>query len=158
MFTFSYRFNFNNDGFVTKEDIRILLSYVPFQDEEESTDKFETHSAHSSRSKNSDGLYKFKGTSFKQRRSDQEELNRFLDSVFDGKTQLNFEQYMQVNQEVSSEMFCSIMRVLHDNLPCTKNYFIQKKRYKNLLKRNSREGSTSPAVRKIASPKFVKGL
>jgi hypothetical protein len=57
-------------------------------------------------------------------------------------------------------MFCSIMRVLHDNLPCTKNYFIQKRRYRNLMNsvNPTRRRSSSPSVKEIASPKFVKGL
>jgi len=67
---------------------------------------------------------------------------------------------MQINQDVSSEMFCSLMRVLHDHLPCTKNFFIQKHRYRNLLNTANpdRNRSTSPSVKEIASPKILKGL
>ena len=73
---------------------------------------------------------------------------------------INFKEYQQINQDISSEMFCSIMRVLHDNLPCTKNYYIQKRRYRDLMNSVNpmRRRSSSPSVKEIASPKFVKGL
>jgi hypothetical protein len=54
------RFNFNNDGYVTKEDIRIMLSYVPFHvhdgDDGQNND-FETKSSGSRHSRGSEGLY-----------------------------------------------------------------------------------------------------
>lgn len=112
---------------MTKEDIRILLSYVPFHTEEETKDslKFETHSSNSRTSGHSEGLYRFRAeNTFNKRLQDQGEINSFLDQVFAEKISLTFKEYIAINQEVSSEMFFSMMRVLHDHLPCTKNFYI----------------------------------
>ena len=58
---------------------------------------------------------------------------------------------------VSSEMFFSIMRVLHDTLPCTKNFGRKRKNYR--LKVEEQSPIPLPnAVKAIASPKMVKGL
>jgi len=68
------RYNFNNDGLVTKEDIRILLSYVPMQSPEDEEDKngdmSDTRSAKSSKSKGSEGLYNSRKQTFLQRQED----------------------------------------------------------------------------------------
>jgi len=29
--TLVYRYDFNGDGFISKEDVRIVLSYIPFK-------------------------------------------------------------------------------------------------------------------------------
>jgi hypothetical protein len=47
--------------------------------------------------------------------------------VFGDKKRINYEDYVQINQEVTSEMFLSIIALLQTNLPCSTNYY----RYKN---------------------------
>jgi hypothetical protein len=60
---------------------------------------------------------------------DQEEINRLIDKVFEGKCKklINFEEYQAFNMNVSSEMFVSIMSLLHERLPCAPNCFRLKK-------------------------------
>lgn len=54
--------------------------------------------------------YEGKAVDFKDRTWDQEEISRFLNTVFVGtKQQLNYEEYSKINHKVSSEMFFSLM-------------------------------------------------
>lgn len=72
---------------------------------------------------------------------------------------MNAQQYDNVNKNVSSEMFYSLMSVLHEKLPCAKNFYrlrnnFRKKdpKYQQAVKENA-----SP-IRIIASPKLIRGL
>ena len=38
--------------------------------------------------------------------------------------------YVQINQNQTSEMFTSLMRVLHEKLPCSRNFFKMKQKYR----------------------------
>lgn len=83
------RYNFNNDGFVSKEDIRIMLSYVPFQPEIDDPEA----DARSHGSKGSEGLYNSRQLSFERRQADQEEINKFIDQIFASKNFITFKEY-----------------------------------------------------------------
>jgi len=60
-----------------------------------------------------------------------------------------------VNKNVSSEMFYSLMAVLHEGLPCATNYFRLKKKFREM--RSMTHKASSP-IRTIASPKMIRGL
>ena len=56
-------------------------------------------------------------------------------------------------------MFTSIMRVLHELLPCSRNFFSMKRQYyraKQLTHDNNEEIQTK--VKEIARPRMVRGL
>lgn len=56
----------------------------------------------------------------------------FESTAQSGKTngQITFDEYLNFNKKVSSEMFYSIMAVLHERLPCAPNFFRLKKIYR----------------------------
>ena len=59
-----------------------------------------------------------------QARSDQQrQITEFIDKVFAGRDYLTYQDYHDINTNKSSEMFIALMKVLHNNLPCTKNYY-----------------------------------
>jgi len=69
--------------------------------------------------------------------TDQEEIKNFANMVFEttahsGQTNghISFDDYLNFNKKVSSEMFYSIMSVLHERLPCASNFFRLKKIYR----------------------------
>lgn len=64
-----------------------------------------------------------KQKTMKNRQEEQKLILDFVEKVFGTRSSLTLEQYKQINNEVSSEMFYSIMRVLHNTIPCTKNFF-----------------------------------
>ena len=65
---------------------------------------------------------------------------------------MTFKQYEQINKNVSSEMFYSLMAILHEKLPCAKGFFRLKKEF-----RDQQEDISSP-IRTIASPNVIRGL
>lgn len=71
---------------------------------------------------------------------------------------MNYKQYEYINKTVSSEMFYSLMAILHEKLPIATTFFRLKKKYRD--NRETREpGSQSPSpIRTIASPKMLRGL
>ncbi len=72
---------------------------------------------------------------------------------------MNYSQYENINKNVSSEMFYSLMAVLHEKLPCSKNYYRLRENFRNKDKKyqQTMKDNSSP-VRQIASPKLIPGL
>ena len=56
-------------------------------------------------------------------------------------------------------MFTSIMRVLHETLPCSRNFFGMKRKYRLRQLAIDEEFPTHESkIREIASPRIVRGL
>ena len=56
-------------------------------------------------------------------------------------------------------MFTSLMRVLHEMLPCSKNFFNMKRKYRqSQAEDDDGNRSDNRKVREIASPRIVRGL
>ena len=53
-------------------------------------------------------------------------------------------------------MFTSIMRVLHEMLPCSRNYFSMKRKYRQ--RQTAQDSENRRNLREIASPRMVRGL
>ena len=66
---------------------------------------------------------------------------RFIEHVFSTRPSLNYEDYSQINQNVTSEMFTSIMRVLHEMLPCSRNFFSMKRKYRMKQQEENEDGN-----------------
>ena len=80
-------------------------------------------------------------------------------NVFGEKAKMNFEDYVQINQEVSSEMFLSILSLLQTNLPCSVNFYRYKNNYEKYIGEEDDGAQTGQGVVKsIASPKLMSKL
>lgn len=59
-------------------------------------------------------------------------------------------------------MFTSIMRVLHEMLPCSRNFFSMKRKYRQrqllIDEDNASDFARAQRIREIASPRMVRGL
>mmetsp|Transcript_6501 Transcript_6501/g.8768 ORF Transcript_6501/g.8768 Transcript_6501/m.8768 type:complete len:119 (-) Transcript_6501:878-1234(-) len=55
-------------------------------------------------------------------------------------------------------MFTSLMRVLHEMLPCSRNFFMMKRKYRASQLEQEETKSDGRRIREIASPRFVRGL
>lgn len=55
-------------------------------------------------------------------------------------------------------MFTSIMRVLHEMLPCSRNFFSMKRKYRMMQASDHDRSPESRKIREIASPRLVRGL
>ena len=101
---------------------------------------------------------------YKERMNDQEEIKQFTDNIFnsgfagcDGK-RMNYKQFEYINKTISSEMFYSLMAILHEKLPCSKNHFRLKKKFRDLKQAERNGEECSSPVKVIASPNIIKGL
>ena len=93
-------YDFDNDGKITKEDIRVVLSYVPVY----------------KKSKNSGGL-KFEVDNFEDRLKSQKELHEKLDSIFDSKQKMDLEEFTSIIKNKNSDIFLFILVFLYEHRP-----------------------------------------
>jgi hypothetical protein len=88
-------YDFSNNGILQREDVRILLSYVPFKTEE---DLSQTTSVMSMACGVKEGMYDATKQTFFSRKNDQDEIVRFTDHIFGAqRTTLSYEDYSQIN-------------------------------------------------------------
>lgn len=115
------------------------------------------------RQRQTEGLYQDeegKNVDYNDRITDQEDIKQFTDSIFVQKhagcsaTHMNYKQYEYINKTVSSEMFYSLMAILHEKLPIATTFF----RLKNKFRKGKQQHASSSPVRTIASPKMIRGL
>ena len=93
-------YDFNNDGKITKEDVRVVLSYVPIY----------------KKVKNNNEL-KFEKDNFQDRLTSQQELHKKLDNIFGEKKDLNLKEFTSIIQNINSDIFLFILIYLYENRP-----------------------------------------
>ena len=180
------RYDFNGDGLISKEDVRIVLSYIPFKRDvsESIEEKLQTMNVgggasgashdgpRASLKQQKEGLYEQeegKQLDYKDRVTDQEEIKNFVNMVFDSTPStsgqvsgnknnplISFDDYLNFNKKVSSEMFYSIMSVLHERLPCAPNFFRLKKIYRTKVSGLTIKRNFGAHMGQIASPSILK--
>ena len=95
---------------------------------------------------------------FEDRLQTFKEISHLLVGVFsDGKKRISYDEFVKINENVSSEMFLSIITILQTNLPCATNYFRYKTNYEQAV-----HGDAPPrekaSIKKIASPRLMSKL
>lgn len=100
---------------------------------------------------------------YKDRVTDQEDIKNFVNMVFESTAQsgkgsqlITFDDYLNFNKKVSSEMFYSIMSVLHERLPCAPNFFRLKKIYRTKVSGVAIKRNFGGHMGQIASPSILK--
>jgi len=53
----------------------------------------------------------------------QQKISDFVEIVFEGKTSIGLKDFIEFNTSVTSEMFVSVMSILHERLPCSDYIF-----------------------------------
>ena len=101
-------YDFNSTGIIKKDDVRVVLSYVPLNDS-------------FSNVKENVELVKDK---FEDRVESQEQLFHILNISFKGKEKMNFEEYINVVKNVNSDIFILLLMFLLEKKPFS-NYSIQ---------------------------------
>ena len=101
-------YDFNSSGIIKKDDVRVVLSYVPLSDS-------------SSNIKENVELVKDK---FEDRVESQEQLFHILNIAFKGKDKMNFEEYIKVVKNINSDIFILLLMFLLEKKPFS-NYSIQ---------------------------------
>lgn len=92
----------------------------------------------------------------------QEEISLLIANVFGDKKRINYEDYVKINQELTSEMFLSILTLLQNNLPCSVNYYRYKNNYEKYVgdEGGDKDGKAEEnmTVKTIASPRLMSKL
>lgn len=103
-------YDFDKDGKISKEDVRVVLSYIPLN-----ITKLEKYS---------ELKLKFENEEFKDRVESQEELFNLLEKSFNnnGKTleHMDLEKFKDVIENISSDIFLFILIFLMDKKPFSK--------------------------------------
>ena len=122
----SVRYDFDRDGFITAEDVRLLLSYIPFRKSKPGCKQNESEIKLGSE-ETREGLYdeaEGRNLDFKQRSQNQDEIKQFLNCTFtDELKTMSLEEFIHFNSDISSEMFVSVMAIFNERLPCSQFYF-----------------------------------
>lgn len=84
-------YDFSKSGIVTKSNIKLLLSYIPLNNED--------------------------GTRFNYQLKSQDELEKVLKDIFNGKSSITYEEYLKSIHENSSDILLILIGFLYNNMP-----------------------------------------
>lgn len=131
-FVFNF-YDFDKDGYISKEDIRTVLSYVTLNTQS----KF--------------GGMKFERENYKDRVESQDELQKLLDTAFGKNDKIDLKTYCHTVENVNSEVFLYIIIFLLEKRPFNKKTL---NAYSSVKKSGV---SKSPEIgkRMIASPSLT---
>lgn len=116
-------YDFDGDGFITREDIRLLLSYIP---------NLQLNDGPKSNSK--DQLQSDTGNTDTPRFSNLDAIKTILDMAFEPPIiRMSMKDFITCCKERSPGMFVSVMSVLHERLPCAQFAFRQFYNFKEKL-------------------------
>ena len=132
-------YDFDHDGKITQEDIRVVLSYITL-----------TYSDSSNSKKK---IAETNDLSYKNRLSSQEELVDILNTCFNDKhiksSKIDYKDFKYIIENINSDIYLMIFLFLLEKKPFT-NKNIQS--YEHHSKNNSRKASPSRSKKLLASP------
>ena len=102
-------YDFNSTGIIKKDDVRVVLSYVPLQNDISSNIKENVELVNDK---------------FEDRVESQEQLFHILNIAFKNKEKMNFEEYINIIKNVNSDIFILLLMFLLEKKPFS-NYSIQ---------------------------------
>ena len=130
-------YDFNSTGIITKDDVRVVLSYVPLRQ----TDSME------GKKENIDLVQ----DKFEDRVESQDELFHILNIAFKNKNKINFKEYIDIIKNINSDIFILLLMFLLEKKPFS-NYSIQMHSFA-LESPNIQKSNTPPLLpQQIASP------
>ena len=101
-FIFNF-YDFRSCGKIKKEDVRVVLSYVPLQKNDFDSIK--------------EGNIELIEENFQDRVESQEQLFKILNIAFKNKEEMNFDEYINVVKNVNSDIFILILMFLLEKKP-----------------------------------------
>lgn len=146
-------YDFDKDGYITKEDVRIILSYIPVLRDREVEEK------------DREGTFSQGGGGHDEyftRVRIQEEIAELLDIAFKDKDKIDLKEFQKINETTSSDMLVTVLGLLRDKLPCSENFyhfqedFFKQKKEENFSDMSSQ--TTESRVKSIPSPTVLKSL
>jgi len=144
-------YDFDKDGYITKEDVRIILSYIPIlKEKKEQREK--------------EGIYNQEGggtEDFNMRIKIQEEISSLIDLTFKKKDKINLEEFQDINENITSDMLVTVLTLLKDKLPCSEMFYKLQADFEEKMNAEKKADGKTPEVKKqktIASPRILKTL
>ena len=132
-------FDFDKDKNISKEDLRIVLSYIPLKEEnfQHLFSKYQIHQ-------------------FKDRIESQNELFNLLEKCFEEDDSMDIREFTYAIENISSDIFLFILIFLLEKKPFSKNFLEEYNNKTSEVTLDSKLCSRSPAVKSklIASPNF----
>jgi Ca2+-binding EF-hand superfamily protein len=103
-------YDFNSSGIITKDDVRVVLSYVPILQNDTLEEKKDN--------------IDFTQDKFEDRVESQDELFHILNIAFKNKNEINFNEYIHIIKNINSDIFILLLMFLLEKKPFS-NYSIQ---------------------------------
>ena len=97
-------YDFDKDGIISKEDVKIILSYIPLN-----------------KRKSNKNVSDIVSEEFKDRIQSQNELVKILNIAFGEKEVLSFEEFISLIEKVNSDIFILVLTFLLEKNPITKD-------------------------------------
>lgn len=147
-------YDFDHDGVISKEDVRIILSYIP------------ALSDSATGSVEKEGVFSTEGggkEEFSDRIKIQEEISELLDIVFKEKDEINLEEFQKFNETISSDMLVTVLSLLRDKLPCSEKFYQHQEDFRTKMEEDEETDikidlSKETKTKSIASPSILKSL
>jgi hypothetical protein len=133
-------YDFDADGEISREDVRIILSYIP-----------QVSTAVREMERSFEPEDKIRKKMFESRIEAQEQIETLCDAVFKSESKtVNSKEFSDIVEGVCSDLFISILTVVRDCLPCTDTFWENMNDYY----KKTDKGLSSPK-RDVASAKFL---
>lgn len=137
-------YDFDRDGRISKEDVSLMLSHAPI--EKHCTDSAVTREGKITQS----GIA---SEDYKDRAESQKELNNLVDTCFGDKTKLTFDDFKNIIENVSSDMFLCLFSLVRTHFPSLAQF----QRYEQGLQKKTEVAllRSPTSGRRIAAPKIL---
>jgi hypothetical protein len=98
--------DFDNDGFITPQDIRIVLKHIPWVDTRPIVPSDEPQ-------------FMTQVLANSQIEKYLADLNKYMR----GKVRYDFQDFVRMNSDFSSDLFISVLTLLHSQIPCSHSFY-----------------------------------
>lgn len=135
-------YDFDKDGLISKEDVVLVLSHAPLERDKAGVIKFR------------EGKITQSGgnvAEYADRAATQKELNQLADLCFKDKEKMNLEEFKDVAENVTSEMFLCLFSLVKTHFPSLAQF----KKYEQRIKKQSNLLATPTSSRRLAAPKVL---
>jgi len=134
-------YDFDKDGFITKDDVRTLLSSSPIEKLIDKKIRME-------------GKFTKEGggnEEYNDRLESQQQLNDMTEFNFGDKIHLSFDEFRNIVETVSSDMFLCLFVIIRQQLPSIEQF----KKYQITKTHDKLPAGISPNLKVLASPKIL---
>jgi Ca2+-binding EF-hand superfamily protein len=98
--------DFDNDGFITAQDIRIVLKHIPWVDFRQKVASDEP-------------LFMNQVICNSQIEKFLTDLNKYMK----GKGRYDFQDFVRITSDFSSDLFVGVLTLLHSQIPCSNSFY-----------------------------------